>query len=114
MKINFSAPILNFDGEAVMETDEKGKPLEGKPLTLSTISVNALVMPLPDGRGQQEHLDGAAKVRHACLAETIFKSTAPIDLKVEDIALIKERIGRGYGPLVVMRCWALLESGADA
>lgn len=104
MRINFSAPIANLDGSPVMEGD--------RPMTLGNLAINALVATLQGPDGQPEHLDGIGKVRNALLAETIFKASEPLDLKAEDIALLKERIGRAYSPLAVMRAWALLDGDA--
>lgn len=101
MKIDFSAKITAFDGTDILEDD--------KPVTLAIVAVNALVTPLPDQRGQPEQIDGMTKVRNASLAERIFKDGKKADLTVEEVALIKERVGRAYGPLAVMRAWSLLE-----
>lgn len=109
MKINFTVKLVGLDGQPVLEKDTDGQT---KMVTLATVAVNALLAPLVDMRGQPEQLDGLTKVRHATLAESIFKATDAVDLKVEDIALIKERIGRAFAPLVVMRAWALLEGDA--
>lgn len=99
MKIDFSAPILDLDG----------KPIEGD-LTLGSLSVNALLATLMD-HGQPEQLSGTEKVRQAVLAQKIH-SEKTIDLQAEDVALLKDRIGRSYAPLAVMQAWQLLDPPA--
>jgi len=103
MKIDFTKPI----------TDLAGKPMQEKPdtpLTLATAAATALVSRLEDATRQPEQMDGMTKVRLASLAEKIFTATDPVELKIEDVATIKERIGRAYGAIVVMRAWAMLEA----
>jgi hypothetical protein len=107
MKIDFNRSITGLEGATVIEPETK------KPLTLATMAVTSLVSPIPDARGQPEQLDGVSKVRFASLAERIFLAKEPVDLTVEDVAAIKERIGRGYGPVAVMRAWAMLEGEAE-
>lgn len=112
MIVDFTKLILGLDGKAILEVGETGK--EGsKPLTLASIAINSLLSPLPDARGQPEQMDATSKVRFAVLAEKIFKSTGPMDVTVEDVAAIKDRIGRAFGPLPVMRACALLEGEAE-
>jgi len=99
VKIDFSSQITALSGEAIC--------IEEKPMTLGHMAIEALCAPLPN-----EQTSGEQKVRRAKLAERIFGSSAPIDVSVEDVALIKDRIGQGYpSALLVMRAWSLLDPG---
>lgn len=105
MKIDFSQAITSLDG-----TPAKADPASDEVVTLGAVSINALLSPLSDPRtNQPESLAATEKVRYAKLAQDIFSATAPLDLKAEDIALLKERIGRGFAPLTVARAWDLLD-----
>lgn len=104
MQINFNSPILDLDG----------KPLEveGEPITLATLAIKALFETLADERGQPEQLSGEEKNKNAILAQAIH-TTGDLDLEVEQVAMLKARIGRLCGPLLVMRAYALLEGKAS-
>lgn len=101
MKVDFTAAIRDLDGEQINEN--------GKPITLGTLSINALLATLPDARAQPEQMDGTEKVRLATLAQAIHLTPKIIDLEAEQIALLKERIGRAYQPLAVKQAWDLLD-----
>lgn len=100
MEINFSELILNLDGETI--PDEKGEST-----TLGKLAVGALLTVLPE-HGQPEQISPVDKCRYGKLAQDIYASQT-VDLKVEDIALLKDRIGKAYPPLAVMRAWDLLD-----
>lgn len=105
MLIDFSKSITDFNGNPVKDGEGEG----AKILTLSTVAINALLGTLPDQNGRPEQLSGEGKVRHAALAQSIYNSAGDMDVKLEDLALLKERIGRSYGPLTVLRAWSILE-----
>ena len=100
MKVDFAQPIRDLGGQPLSEG--------GNTLTLGTVCINSLLVTLMTGHGP-EQLDGTAKVTHATLAQTIHTAEAAVDLKAEDIALLKDRVGRACIPIVVMRAWALLD-----
>lgn len=109
MKIDFNQPITALDG-----TPAKADPSSEELVTLGVVAINALLSPLNDPRtNQPENLAATEKVRHAKLAQDIFSAIAPLDLKAEDVALLKERIGRGFAPLTVARAWDLLDPPAS-
>ena len=93
MKINFNQPIKNITGEDI------------KDLTLKTVSVEALLATFDDERS----LSGEEKAKRYLLATRIYANPEDIDLTVEEIAKIKQLIGKGYGPLVVGQAWEILE-----
>jgi len=93
MKINFNQAIKNIKGEVV------------KDLTLKSVSVEALLATFEDERS----LSGEEKVKRFVLATRIESNSNDMDFKVEDVAKIKQLIGKGYGPLVVGQAWEMLE-----
>jgi len=93
MKINFNQTIKNIKGEVV------------KDLTLKSVSIEALLATFEDERS----LSGEEKVKRFVLATRIESNSNDMDFKVEDVAKIKQLIGKGYGPLVVGQAWEMLD-----
>ena len=84
MKIDFERRILDFDGNVLRDND--------KTLTLGFVAVNALMGVYPD----EQNLEGGEKVRRYRLAINIQAANRPLDIPVEDIALLKKLIGKGF------------------
>jgi hypothetical protein len=103
VKLDFSSPILDIDGQPV--ADQTGT------LTLARMATEALLGTLMVN-DRPEQLIGEVKTRNAALALRIHAADAPIDVAIDDAAVIKDRIGRMFVPLYVMRAWALLEGDA--
>lgn len=99
MLVNITAEILDLNGASA-----------DPPLLLRTVLTEALLSPL---RGD-EGLVGGDKARHFRLAMRIAAADTSIDLIAEEVALLKDRIGRGYPALVVGRAWDLLDPVAPS
>lgn len=97
MKIDVSKKIANLDGSVA----------EGAP-SLSDVMLKAL---LEDLRGD-EHQTGKDKFDRALLAQRIQQADKTAEITAEEIATIKDRIGRAFSPVVVFGAWNLLEGGA--
>lgn len=105
MKVEFSQLIVDLENQPIH--DNQGDPTKSGPvLTLARASVNAL---LAIYRGE-EGIDGTEKVRRFNLAQRIVDGGV-VDLAAEDVVLIKTLLSKLYGPLVVGRAYAMLESG---
>jgi hypothetical protein len=91
MKINFNQPIKNIQGEEI------------KDLTLKVVSVESLLATFSD-----EQISGEEKAKRYLLATRIY-ANEELELTVEEIAKIKQLIGKGYGPLIVGQAWEMLE-----
>lgn len=100
MKIDMTAPILGLDGK-VLDDGAGGQVL------LRTVVQGAL---LATAQGDQG-MDGAKKARMFGLA--LSANSNSVDWPVEDIALVKDRIGRVSTPLAVGRAYELLDPPAD-
>lgn len=87
--INFKAPITDLDG----------KQVDGA--TLGSVCTAALLAP-----NQQDSAETKGKLFDLALA---IHGKEAADLKVEDVAMLKERVGKCYPPLVVGRTWQLLD-----
>jgi len=99
MQKDFGITLLQIDG----------KPFKDN-ATMRTVCVNAL---LNEYTG--ETIDGATKLKRFKLAERISEEPAEdadpvlVDLKAEEVALVKDLVAKCYGPLVVGRVYEFLE-----
>lgn len=86
-------------------TDRKGKPMqyEEEDATLGLIAYAALST-ISEG-----NVDRAERLKRGRLAQRIEIAEGVIDLKSEEIALIKECIGKIFPPLVVAMTEDMLE-----
>lgn len=78
MKVNLTIPLLNIDGEEVQE--------EGKVVLLKRIAVQALLAESPN-----EQMGASEKLDAFMLAQKINKAEGEIEIKAEDVALIKKK-----------------------
>lgn len=103
MKLDFTQVLYGFDGEALLE--EKMSP-EGKviktPCTLGSVSKMALRVNYQDD-------SEAVKTQKFDIAIGIVTSGAEVELKLEDLVLLKKTIAKAFGPEVVGRVNQLLE-----
>ena len=96
--IDFTQPLVGIDGEKI------AGPPAGKPITLGDVAVTALQSQLKD----EQDMPGAKKFELYRLAGKVYKNKA-CHLTAEEIALLKDRIGKVYGPGVVGPAWAILD-----
>ena len=116
MQIDFTQEIKGLDDEPLREGDvanlfdEGGQirrvVVQGKPLTLKSICVNAV-----GGKFEGEQLTVEQHIERFMLAQKIFKSNGEgLTLESDDIVLIKGLVARtGYAPIVVGQACQMLE-----
>lgn len=98
MKINFNTVLKDITtGEAMLSGET--------PLTARKIAVDALLATFPG----EETMEGTKKVELFSLAVKVSGSGDECTLTVDEVAQIKDRVGRGYSPMVVGQVWPLLE-----
>ncbi len=98
MEISFNRQLIDLDGKEIQ--DEAGRPA-----TLRTVAVNALVATFQD----EASLPGEEKLKRWGLALKIKDSPDPVELSAEEITLVKKLIGKGYGTIVVGQAWQMIE-----
>ena len=86
---------------------DKEDGTDGKIATLQTICVGALQAQFQD----EQSLSGIEKFKRYNLALKIDGSKGEVDITAEEIALIKELIGKGYTVAAVGQAYNLLELG---
>ena len=97
--MDFTKELTTIDGKVI--------PYSGKPkMTLMDISLDALLASLPD----EQNLSGEEKAKRYVLATRIYTNPTSVDLKAEEITLIKKLVGRVFGPLVVGQAFEMLEN----
>jgi hypothetical protein len=99
MKRNFDTQFVTFDGKAILSGD--------LPLTLKRASVDALMVPFDD----EKSISGEEKLRRYQLAVRI-NAGGDVDLKAEEVSLLKLVIGKAYAPIVVGPAFLALETEA--
>ena len=99
MKINFEQVLVDLKGENIKD----GRDGQGEILKLKTVCVNSLLSDFQDERST-----GEEKVERYELAKKIHAG-GEIDLKTEKIAMLKQRVGKLYLPIVVGQVYEMLE-----
>ncbi len=100
MKRDFQQPIVNLEGKPLKDED-------GKPVTLCSVALNALLASIPN-----DIVTGEAKAKRYALALKINDHPGDVNVTAEELTLLKEQIGKIYAPLVVGRAYDLLEEKA--
>jgi hypothetical protein len=100
MKIDFDTPLHNESGEKI----SLGKGDEAKPATLAWVACQALLSTFPN-----ESIDGEEKHRRFKLWQRL-KDGGEIEVKAEEIVLLKRLIGMGATPLICGQAWDILEA----
>lgn len=107
MKIRFDKALQKLDGETMKKEifdEEKKKWVDTKDdFQLRDVCVCALMANI-----EEEKIDGMEKAKRYLLAMKIQKANE-LDLKSEQVAKLKELIGKVYGVLIVGQCYELLE-----
>jgi hypothetical protein len=93
MKINVNEAFKNLAGADLTVPSEDGTL---KTLNIKDVCVTALLTETPGVTLTPEH-----KVKRFSLSEAIYKAEKEVELKVEDVVLLKELVGNNYGPLIV-------------
>lgn len=105
MRIDFRAPLLSITGEEMKTKLGPG----GETVILGDVAKQALFTAAPG-----EQIPGPQKYRYYQLIRRIQKaldSGSAIDLPVEDVSLIKDRIGKVFEVGVVGPAFELLDRG---
>jgi len=96
MKVDVTQGLTALDGEPLENEDQE-------PIVLRTVAINAL-MGVMEG---DNSMTGEQKLKNWVLAQRLQKEDSP-DLTPEELASIKERIGKAFGPAVVGPSFVIL------
>ncbi|MFA6358683.1 MAG: hypothetical protein WCY09_08530 [Candidatus Omnitrophota bacterium] len=98
MTVLLGKGLVTLDGEVIL--DQKSEPA-----TVRGVAIEALFATFKD----EENLSGEEKLKRWELASKIKASSDPVELAVEEVALLKKLIGKAYGALIVGQAWKVLE-----
>lgn len=106
MGLDVSTVIVGYDGAPAREAvfDDDGNQIGTKPLTVRAIFSTALNQSLPDERLTQER-----KAHFYSLSVRLFESDTP-SFTPSELALIQERVGVHFPPLVVGRIGEMIDA----
>lgn len=102
IEIDFSAVLMDLDGKPLLDGAETDK--DRAPLTLGRVGGRALMGVFQEDAqkpGDQKRLRGDLGIR-------IYHG-GKHDLTAEEIAQIKEYVGKAFAPLVISRTYPLLD-----
>lgn len=107
MKVKVTEQLIDVrDNEALMiEKKKKGsEEMEMVPMTLRFVSTEALGVMLrgEESESQEVKLKRGKLIERICLEEEC-------EMSIEEVALVKERIAKIYGPLVVVAVEKILD-----
>lgn len=104
MRINFDLELKTLDGQPVVEpAPTADDPQAVRPVTARSIAVNALL-----GEYRDDRSDGEEKLRRFSLARRI-NAGGDVEIKAEEVSLVKRLVGLAYPPLAVGQVYELLE-----
>ena len=101
--VDFTQQLTGLDGKPITLTAAPDSP----PATLSDIAIAALTAQFTD----EQTMPGSKKFELYELARKVYKKK-DVTLTAEDVATLKDRIGRFWGPAIVGAAWPLLDPNA--
>lgn len=104
MNINVSQKITTLDGQSIPAND--GVSGELRPTILKDILVKAMMEPT---QAETQTMKGEVKFKRYMLAQKIYQGEGVVDVEIEDLALLRESVGKLFNPLVVGQVWKMLE-----
>ncbi len=99
MKVDVTQCLTAIDGQPLQD--------DGQPILLRTACINALMATLQEDQKQT----GEEKLNAWTLAKRLQEEDQP-DLKVEEVAKLKERVGLCYSPAIVGPAYQILDGTA--
>lgn len=99
MKINVAQQFKEIDGTPATTGDDKKLPF-----LLRKVLVEALLLNYND-----ETPSGEDKVTRYELAVKIQAADGELEVKAEEVALMKKLVGKAYATIIVGQAWKMLE-----
>jgi hypothetical protein len=104
MRIDFGRQLVAINGEPMTDG------ADGTEVTLRLVCVNALLADMESDRGAT----GVQKMGRWTLATRIFNANGPLDMTVEEVTEIKDRVGKAFATGIVGPAFALLDGNGKA
>ena len=106
MKVDFNYRFKELSGKPIKTKDEGEIDTV---LTLRKACVNSLLTTQLDSRGAPKRVEGMEKFKRYQLAMEIYNSNGLLDLRAEQIKLLKTLVSDVYAPLVSGQAWEILD-----
>lgn len=97
MKLDVTQVLKNMEGKTMKDSDGNGNAIDA---TIRMAIVNALLSPVQKDTGVD-------KMKKWELAQRVFKQDE-VEVSIDDVKIIKDRIGELYPPLIVGQVWKIL------
>lgn len=95
MKRNFDVVLKKFDGKELVRRENPEPSAPEVPLTLKHVAIEAIFAQLPG----EESMSGQTKLDLHLLGVRV-NAGGDVELKAEELALIKERVGRAWPAII--------------
>lgn len=102
MKIDWAQKLYNFDGKEIKRGEDES-------WTLGKVAIESL---LADSQ-EERHLSGEEKVKRYLLSKKIFCNPGT-EFTVEEIAKVKEQVGKKFPTVIAGQIPALLDSAEES
>jgi len=99
--------VKDIKGEdliTVTDFDENNRPIRG-PISIRDIVSNAVLASYED----EKALAGKKKMERYMLAQKLNGKDSEIELEAEEVAMVKDLVGKGSSPVAVSAVWALFD-----
>ena len=107
MDVDFNQVLVNLDGTALKRNEvARDGTTVSEDLKLGHVAIEALMVasdPKEKGGPKLTRYEIAIKIKAAMKADGL------LDLAHDDIGVLKNAIGDGFGPLVVGQAWQILD-----
>ena len=104
MKIDYNQKLKSLSGKELKDNQTN------EDLCLKDVCANALLGLFDDER----KLEGKEKLRRYQLANKIYGAKEPIELKSEEITLLKTLVSKAYAALISGQVWKILDPAEKA
>lgn len=104
---------VNINGQVLVGYDDRPLKMDASPnapdSTLKAVVYQALTVSLPGDEGQTKE----AKYSFYKLAKKVKNSQGELDLTVEQLGIIKDRVAKAYPPLIIGQVYEFIEGESD-
>lgn len=94
MLVNVNKVLTQYDGKSIMDGDKEA--------TVREAIINAVLVP-------EQGDNGVAKMKKDELARKVYNAKDEVELTLDEVVLVKERVGEAFAPIIVGQVWRLLE-----
>lgn len=116
MKVMTGTVLVGMDDKPLVDKVPSGEKnlmgadimIDGPEVTLKSVAIAALTAIFDDER----NLSGEEKVKRWELAMKVKNGGDLVELRTDEIVMIKKLIGKAFGPVVCGQAWQILEAGA--